>query len=83
LAEGVISCLLHSNKISTVAGLLPQAFSCPTRYNPGLPAKPSYNQSIMKSLVLLMLCCIALSGCGQKGPLVPPPAVQAASHVGQ
>ncbi len=29
--------------------------------------------------VLLMLSCLALAGCGQKGPLVHPPAKTAVS----
>jgi len=29
----------------------------------------------MKPLILLLLsCCLVLGGCGQKGPLSPPPA---------
>jgi predicted small lipoprotein YifL len=81
--EKLANSALGSNKISTDAGLLPQAFSYLTRYNPGLSCKRGYNQSIMKTFALLMLCCIALSGCGQKGPLVPPPAVQAANSASQ
>jgi predicted small lipoprotein YifL len=27
----------------------------------------------MKTLLLILLCSCALAGCGQKGPLVPPP----------
>ncbi|MFN0002800.1 MAG: LPS translocon maturation chaperone LptM [Pseudohongiellaceae bacterium] len=30
----------------------------------------------MKNLFLLVLVCVALCGCGQKGPLLPPPSSQ-------
>jgi len=48
-----------------------------------LEAQDVYNRPftrtglVMKLLSFLLICtCLVLSGCGQKGPLVPPPATQ-------
>ncbi len=35
-----------------------------------------------KLLLILLLGSLALGGCGQKGPLVPPPATSAQAHAG-
>ncbi|MDR0780303.1 MAG: lipoprotein [Pseudomonadales bacterium] len=35
----------------------------------------------MKTLAfVLFFCCLCLSGCGQKGPLVPPPPASSSTR---